>query len=101
MTEIINVVSEYRDRKNAVGYSFLFYAAEMVKNNEIKAISIYNIEPDRENIKNGTYKLANDFYAITTKRALEENPNVRKLIDFILSEQGQYLAEKAGYTPIK
>lgn len=100
MLEVIDIVSEYRNRKNAIGYSFLFYATEMVKNNEIKTISIDNIEPNRENIKNGTYKLANDFYAVTTKRALEENPNVKKLIDFILSEQGQYLVEETGYTPI-
>ena len=100
MLEVIDVVSEYRNRKNAIGYSFLFYATEMVKNNEIKTISIDNIEPNRENIKNGTYKLANDFYAITTKRALEENPNVQKLIDFILSKDGQYLISTTGYTPI-
>ena len=100
MLEVIDVVSEYRNRKNAIGYSFLFYATEMVKNNEIKTISIDNIEPNRENIKNRKYKLANDFYAITTKRALEENPNVQKLIDFILSKDGQYLISTTGYTPI-
>ncbi|MCZ9839760.1 substrate-binding domain-containing protein [Brachyspira hyodysenteriae] len=94
-------VKEYRNRKNAIGYSFLFNIHEMIKNNEIKTLSIDNIKPNKENIQNGSYTLSSTFYATTTKRALEENPNVQKLIDFILSEQGQYLVEKAGYTPIK
>ncbi|WP_300716083.1 substrate-binding domain-containing protein [uncultured Brachyspira sp.] len=101
MLDIINKVSEYRNRKNALGYSFLFFASDMVKNNEIKILSIDNIKPSRENIQNSSYPLANDFYAVTTKEALNKNHNIKKLIDFILSEQGQYLVEETGYTPIK
>ncbi|MEI0525038.1 substrate-binding domain-containing protein [Brachyspira murdochii] len=93
-------VKEYRNRKNAIGYSFLFNVHEMINNNEIKTLAIDNIKPNKENIQNGSYTLSTTFYAATTKRALEENPNVQKLIDFILSEQGQYLVEETGYTPI-
>ena len=93
-------VKEYRNRKNAIGYSFLFNIHEALNNNEIKTLSIDNIQPNKENIQNGSYPLTITFYAATTKRALEENPNVQKLIDFILSEQGQYLVEETGYTPI-
>ena len=93
-------VKEYRNRKNAIGYSFLFNVHEMINNNEIKTLAIDNIKPNKENIQNGSYSLSTTFYAATTKRALEENPNVQKLIDFILSEQGQYLVEETGYTPI-
>lgn len=94
-------VKEYRNRKNAIGYSFLFNVHEMINKNEIKTLSIDNIKPNKENIQNGSYSLSSTFYAATTKRAIKENPNVQKLIDFILSEQGQYLVEKSGYTPIK
>ena len=93
-------VKEYRNRKNAIGYSFLFNIHEALNNNEIKTLSLDNIKPNKENIQNGSYPLTITFYAATTKRALEENPNVQKLIDFILSEQGQYLVEETGYTPI-
>ncbi|WP_297206160.1 hypothetical protein [uncultured Brachyspira sp.] len=94
-------VKEYRNRKNAIGYSFLFNVHEMINNNEIKTLSIDNIKPSKENIQNGTYTLSTTFYAAATKRDLEENPNVQKLIDFMLSEQGQYLVEETGYTTIK
>ncbi|MEI0603011.1 substrate-binding domain-containing protein [Brachyspira alvinipulli] len=93
-------VKEYRNRKNAIGYSFLFNIHEALNNNEIKTLSLDNIKPNKENIQNGSYPLTITFYAATTKRALEENPNIQKLIDFILSEQGQYLVEETGYTPI-
>lgn len=93
-------VKEYRNRKNAIGYSFLFNVHEMINNNEIKTLAIDNIKPNKENIQNGSYPLSTTFYTATTKRALEENSNVQKLIDFILSEQGKYLIEETGYTPI-
>lgn len=32
---------------------------------------------------------------------MDNNPNIKKLIDFIVSKDGQYLVEKSGYTPIK
>ncbi|EST55057.1 hypothetical protein T458_09195 [Brevibacillus panacihumi W25] len=53
--------------------------------------------PSKETIANKTYPLAAEFYAIT---AGSENPNVPKLIEWILSPQGQSLVEKTGYTPL-
>ncbi|AGA65767.1 hypothetical protein BPP43_02205 [Brachyspira pilosicoli P43/6/78] len=32
---------------------------------------------------------------------MDNNPNIKKLIDFILSKEGQYLVEESGYTFIK
>ena len=38
------------------------------------------------------------FFAITVGT---DNPNIDTLIEWILSEQGQYLVEKTGYTPMQ
>lgn len=38
-----------------------------------------------------------EFYAVT---AGSDNPNVSRLIEWILSPQGQWLVEKTGYVPI-
>ena len=65
--------------------------------NKIDNLSKENIK----NIQNGTYSLSAAFYAVTTKKAMNNNPNIKKLIDFILSKDGQYLVEKSSYTPIK
>ena len=50
MGQIIERVSEYRNYFNAIGYSFLFFATEMVKNDEIKLLSIDGIIPSKETI---------------------------------------------------
>lgn len=98
MGGMINQVSVYKNYKNAIGYSFLFYTTRMVQNDSIKLLSINDIFPSRETIQNGTYPYSDEFYAITTNT---ENENVNMFIEWILSEQGQYLVEKTGYVPIK
>ncbi|MBP7248764.1 MAG: hypothetical protein KBA38_06120 [Negativicutes bacterium] len=45
--------------------------------NEIKCLKINGIAPTEENIRNGTYPLSSNFYAITL--ADNSNPNVTKL----------------------
>ncbi len=98
MGDIINYTANYKNYKNAIGYSFLFFATEMVKNNEIKLLKINGISPSSQTIRSGEYPFTDDFYAIRTDTL---NENVEKLIEWILSPQGQYLVEKTGYIPIK
>lgn len=97
MNGIIFEVSSYKNYDNAIGYSFLFYATEMVNDNKIKLLALDGVEPTRGNVANGSYPSSTDFYAVT---AGTENPNAEKFIEWILSPQGRYLIEKTGYTPI-
>ncbi len=97
MGDIIKETANYRNYKNAIGFSFLFYATEMVHEQQIHLLKINGVEANRANISNGTYPLTAPFYAIT---AGSDNPKVQPFIDWILSPQGQYLIEKTGYTPL-
>jgi phosphate transport system substrate-binding protein len=97
MLDIITQVSEYRNYNNAIGYSFLYYTTKMVKDKKIKLLSINGIIPSTETIKNESYPYSEYFYAITTNT---KNENVNKFIEWILSEQGQYIVNKTGYVPI-
>lgn len=97
MGGIISQTADYRNYPGAIGYSYLFYATEMAGNGKIRLLEIDGIAPTRENINNGTYPLASSFYAVT---AGSDNPNVEGFIEWILSEQGQLLVEKTGYTPL-
>lgn len=97
MGGIIERTSNYKNYKNAIGYSFLFFATEMIKNNEIKLLKVDGVKPDKETIQNKEYPLAAEFYAVT---AGGNNPNIDAFIEWILSPQGQELVEKTGYTPI-
>jgi phosphate transport system substrate-binding protein len=97
MGEIIEEVASYKNYANAIGYSFLFFTTEMVNNNEIKLLSIDGIYPSKETIQNNEYPFTGPFYAITRG---DETENMKKLMNWILSDQGQYLVEKTGYIPI-
>ncbi len=97
MGDIIEQTASYRNYKNAIGYSFLFFATEMIQNNEIKLLEVDNVKPDKTTIAGGEYPLAAEFYAVT---AGSDNPNIDRFIAWILSPQGQYLVEKTGYTAI-
>ena len=98
MGEIIEQVASYKNYANAIGYSFLFFTTEMVNNDEIKLISIDGIYPSKETIQTKEYPFTGPFYAITTGN---ETENTKKLIEWILSDEGQYLVEETGYIPVK
>ena len=78
MDGIIHEVSQYRNYKNPIGYTFRYYSTEMVGNEEIKLLSIDGVAPTKENIRNGTYPLTSEFYALQLRT---ENPNVQVFID--------------------
>ncbi|MDR3279383.1 MAG: substrate-binding domain-containing protein, partial [Synergistaceae bacterium] len=87
-------VAEYRNYSSAIGYSFRFFAGGKKPNDNIKLIAIDGVEPTPANIRNGRYPFTADIYAVTTG---DESANTRKLIDWILSEQGQNFVEQCGY----
>lgn len=98
MGGIINQVADYRNYKNGLGYSFLFFATQMVNNKEIKLLSIDGTEPNHENIRSGKYPFAKAFYAVTRS---DETQETRDLINWILSEQGKELIRKSGFVPVE
>lgn len=98
MGEIIHETANYKNYKNAIGYSFRYYSTELVKENEIKHLAINGVYPTRENILNGTYPITNEFYAITLKG--HTNPNIDRLIDWIVQSQGQQIIDEVGYVSL-
>jgi len=99
MGDIINQVAVYRNFTNAIGYSFLFYSTEMVKNNQIKLLAIDGIYPSKETIQNESYPFSDYFYAIFIDTD-DKNENIELFIEWMLSSQGQALISKTGYIPI-
>ena len=83
----------------SIGYSFRFYLMDMVGDADVKVLSLNGVYPDRETIRSGAYPIVARFYAVY--RADDPNENVRKLIDWILSPEGQSLIEATGYVPLK
>ena len=91
------VSAEWQGVQPALGYSYRFYATTMYANADAKLLKINGIEPSMTNIQNGSYPFVGDFFAVTNG---EPEGNVKLLIEWILSPQGQDIIEKTGYTPL-
>lgn len=82
----------------SIGFSFRYYMDGVVENQEVKMLSLNGVYPSKENIKNDTYPVIAQFYAIY--RTDNENENIPVLIDWILSSEGQKIIEDTGYVGI-
>lgn len=98
MGGIVNDVANYRNSPGALGFSFRVFCLDMLKNDDIKLLSIDGVAPTPENIRNGSYPFITDCCVITVG---ERSDNVKKIVDFLLSESGHDLIEKYGYIPVR
>lgn len=106
MYEIINLVSGYKNDKNAIGYSYYYYANTMFQTidekiaSNIKLLGIDGIKPNNQTIKNSTYPFVTSYYIVINKSD-DKNSASRILANQMLSARGQKVAEDAGYVPVK
>lgn len=76
------------DDVNAVGYISLGLVNEFVK-----AVTLDGVKASHDNVINGTYNLSRPFIFITHN---EPTGDVKKFIDFVLSEEGKALLDAEG-----
>ena len=98
MSGIIEQVSSYRSKSNSIGFSFRYYVEGIIQNPDIKILSVDGVAPTAENIRNGSYPIVTPMYAVTYEE--NTNENVDLLLQWILSEEGQYIIEETGYVGI-
>lgn len=98
MSGVYNEVADYKNFKNALGYSFRVYCTELMGGKGIKLLSVNGIAPTEENIINGSYPFAGNFYAVTRSDADE---TVQAFLNWMQGPQGQELVKKAGYVPLQ
>jgi phosphate transport system substrate-binding protein len=86
------VMNSVKGDKNAIGYVSLGTLKDTVK-----ALSIDDVAPTSENIKNGSYPLRRVFNLV-------DNGNLSELasdfVEYIQSKQGLEIIEEEGYVPI-
>lgn len=92
---IEEVASDYKNLSNSIGFSFRFYVEGIIKNPDIKMISIDGIAPTVDNVRSEKYPVITPIYAVTYEG--QANENVDRLLQWILSEEGQEIIEKTGY----
>lgn len=100
MGELIEAIASYDNSDRAIGYSVYYYANSMYSKDTIKFVKMNGIEPNNKNISSGEYPFTSAYYAVLRKTETADS-GARKLLAWILGADGQKLAEKAGYVPLK
>lgn len=105
MGGIIREVASYRNYPGAIGFSFRFYATEMVENRNIRLLALDGVAPDKERIRDGTYPISSAFYAVTAAPIGQPPPQeadaaLSAFFDWMLSDQGQEIVERSGYVAL-
>lgn len=99
MGGIIEEVAKYENDKGAIGYTFKYFLEGLNQEKNVKILKVDDVYPTSENIKDNSYPISGYLYCVTLKSNKKEN--VKKLKDFLLSDQGQYIIEETGYCALK
>lgn len=80
---------------NGIGFSSLKYALEEPN---IKILSVEGINHSKENIAEGRYVFSRNLFIVFDRSS---SPLVKKLISFMLSDEGQKIVKEKGYLPLE
>jgi phosphate transport system substrate-binding protein len=93
--DVVDLISK---TPNAIGYSGMGYATPAVKHLKIsKKKGEAAVEPTVATTMDKTYPIARPMYMYT---AGEPSPEIKKYLDWIVSEPGQKIVVETGYVPI-
>lgn len=98
MMGIVTKVAEYENEAGALGYSFRYFLEGLNEVDNVKLLKVNDVYPSNQSIQNGTYPITTSLYCITVKG--NDHPNLQNVLDFLLSEDGQYIIEQTGYSPL-
>jgi phosphate transport system substrate-binding protein len=99
MGDLVERVAGYDNAERALGYSVYYYANAMYNQETMKFLRVNGIAPEKETISKGTYPFTIAYYAVLRKAEPEGSP-ARKLLEWLLGQRGQELAEESGYVPL-
>lgn len=99
MEGIIQEVAQYYNEDGAIGYTFKYFLEGLNQEDNVKILSIDGVYPTAQNIKNQSYPISTYLYCVTLKSNQKEN--VKKLKEYLLSPQGQYIIEQTGYCSLQ
>lgn len=100
MGSLIDAVATYKNEPDAIGYSYFYFVTDMWGNEKVKLLSVDGVYPDKTTLQDGTYPIRTAYYAVVRSDEPKDS-SVRQIIAWLLSDDGQQLAEEAGYVKIK
>jgi phosphate transport system substrate-binding protein len=93
-------VATYENQPDALGYSYYYFVVDMWGNENVRLMKVDNVYPDNSTIASKQYPIVTSYYAVFRKSEVSGSP-VRKVVDWILSDAGQKLAEDSGYVKVR
>jgi len=100
MGMLIDAVANYENSASALGYSYFYFVEDMWGSDAVKLLEVDGIYPDHETIRSGNYPFTTAYYAVIRKDSPKDS-NERKVVEWILTEEGQTLMGESGYVKIK
>ena len=99
MAGLLDAVRQYDNSPAAIGYTVYYYANDMEMAQGLKVLSIDGVTPDAQSIREGKYPFLNPYYVAIDGNTAQDSPT-RILYDWVLSPDGQKLAQLQGYVPV-
>lgn len=96
MGEIIDMVAEYDNAKDSIGYTVYYYLSKMHTSDNVKALGVDGVIPTDETIKASEYPYIIR-YSIVIRKDEPQDSEVRKIIEFLKSDEGKALVKNAGF----
>lgn len=89
-----NIKTTVEKNENSIGFISFEYLDD-----RISPVAVDNVKPSAENVKNNSYVISRPFLLVYKESNINEDG--KKLIDFILSEDGQKIVEDNGLIRVK
>ncbi len=96
---LIESVAKMDNADNALGYSVYYYVTNMYGDPGLRMLSVDGILPTDQTIADGSYPIHTYYYAVMRSDLPADHP-ARKLVAWLLSDEGQAVSRSAGYLPV-
>lgn len=93
----------YQNTPDAIGYSMYSLLNNAAAGSHMRLLTIDGVQPTIKTIASGEYPLRSHFYAVY-KAEMEDSAQrkaIESLVAFIISPEGQRVAQEAGYIPLQ
>jgi phosphate transport system substrate-binding protein len=98
--DVVNAVTSFAHAEAAIGYSYYYYTMNAQSGDKIKYLKIDGVAPDEKSAADGSYPFVSTIY-MALRQDEPADSAASKLAEWVLSEEGQNVAEKEGYIPMK
>lgn len=93
-----DMVSKVTSTPGAIAYSGFGYL-EQAANGGAKSITIDFVDPEEENVHNGSYPISRSLFIVTMGKPAKDS-FAEIFINYLLSDDGQVLVQEAKYIPL-